>query len=157
MQVGGSVWVLNFQFKKGDPCDKPEYCKKCHSSHRGPCNNNILSCKRCSKTGHRFEDCRSTEPMCYNCRHMGHISTQCPNPRIQPGVGGKKDDKPKVNARLFNMTVDEARRSDEVIFGTFLINSIRASVLFDPGASRSFVSLSFCAGLNFLQVLWIMQ
>ena len=79
---------------------------------------------------------------------MGHISTQCPNPRIQPGVGGKKDDKPKVNARLFNMTVDEARRSDEVIFGTFLINSIPASVLFDPGASRSFVSLSFCARLN---------
>ncbi|KAL4568881.1 hypothetical protein LXL04_024498 [Taraxacum kok-saghyz] len=128
----------NFQFKKGDSRDKPEYCKKCHSSHRGPCNSSTLSCKRCGKIGHRFEDCRSTKPMCYNCRQMGHISTQCPNSKIQPGVGGKKDDKPKVSARLFNMTVDEARHSDEVIFGTFLINSIPASVLFDPGASRSF-------------------
>ena len=58
----------NFQYKRGDRRDKPQYCKKCHSSHRGPCSNNTLSCKRCGKTGHRFEDCRSAELMCYNCK-----------------------------------------------------------------------------------------
>ncbi|KAL4592758.1 hypothetical protein LXL04_005762 [Taraxacum kok-saghyz] len=53
--------------KQGDRDDKPVYCKKCHSSHKGQCNSNTLSCKRCGKIGHRFEDCKSTEPMCCNC------------------------------------------------------------------------------------------
>lgn len=43
------------------------------------------------------------------------------------------------------MTAVEARDSDEVIFGTFLINSLPASVLFDSGASCSFVSTTFYA------------
>ncbi|KAL4579672.1 hypothetical protein LXL04_015828 [Taraxacum kok-saghyz] len=74
--------------------DKPVYCKKCHSSHTG-------------KIGHRFEDCKSTEPMCYNCREMGHISTRCPNPKVQAGAGGRKDEVRKVEARLFNMTAED--------------------------------------------------
>ncbi|XP_023746169.1 uncharacterized protein LOC111894316 [Lactuca sativa] len=90
--------------KKGD---KPEYCKKCHSSHRGPCNGSTMSCRRCGKMGHRHEDCKSTELMCYNCRQMGHISAQCPNPKVEMGVGGKKDEAPKVKARAFNMTTGE--------------------------------------------------
>ena len=93
--------------KQGDRDDKPVYCKKCHSSHKGQCNSNTLSCKRCGKIGHRFEDCKSTEPMCYNFREMGHISTRSPNPKVQAGAGGRKDEVRKVEARLFNMTAEE--------------------------------------------------
>nr|KAJ0204814.1 hypothetical protein LSAT_V11C500260300 [Lactuca sativa] len=102
--------------------DKPEYCKKCHSSHRGPCNSSTVSCIRCGKMGHRHEDCKSTELMCYNCRQMGHISAQCPNPKVEMDVGGKKDEASKVKARAFNMT------TDEVTFRTFLVNYIHAYV-----------------------------
>ena len=93
--------------KQVDRDDKPVYCKKCHSSHKGQCNSNTLSCKRCGKIGHRFEDCKSTEPMCYNCREMGHISTRCPNPKVQAGAGGRKDEVRKVEARLFKMTAED--------------------------------------------------
>ncbi|XP_023762365.1 uncharacterized protein LOC111910778 [Lactuca sativa] len=136
----GSSKKQNFQ-KKGK---KSTYCKKYQSSHGVPCSSSTMRCKCCGKTGHWFEECKSAEPICYNCRQIGHISTQCPNPRVQIGSGVKKDDAPKVKARAFNMTAAEARQHDEVIFGTFLVNYVPATILFDGGTSRSFVSLPFC-------------
>ncbi|CAI9267853.1 unnamed protein product [Lactuca saligna] len=103
----GSSEKQKFQ-KKGE---KSTFCKKCHSSHGGPCSSSTKSCKRCGKVGHRYEDCKSVEPMCYNCHQMGHISMQCTNPKVQMGASEKKDEAPKVKARAFNMT------TDEVIFG----------------------------------------
>lgn len=41
------------------------------------------------------------------------------------------------------MTIADAKEEDEVISGIFSINSIPASVLFDSGASRLFVSSTF--------------
>lgn len=43
------------------------------------------------------------------------------------------------------MTAKVARRDDEVILGTFLVNGCPAMILFDAGASKSFVSPIFCA------------
>lgn len=43
------------------------------------------------------------------------------------------------------MIVEEARDDDEVNFGTFLANYFHAVVIFDVGASRSFVSPTFNA------------
>ncbi|KAL4586546.1 hypothetical protein LXL04_011182 [Taraxacum kok-saghyz] len=63
--------------------DRPSYCSKCHSSHRGPCSERTKSCTRCGRLGHRREDCKSAELVCYNCHQMGHISAQCPNPKTQ--------------------------------------------------------------------------
>lgn len=83
-----------------------------------------MSCRRCGKTGHRHEDCKSTELMCYKYRHMGHISDHCLNHKVQMGTSRKKDEVSKEKPRAFNMT------TDEVIFRTLLINSIHAYVLF---------------------------
>lgn len=43
------------------------------------------------------------------------------------------------------MTTSEAIRDDEVILGTFTVNDFPTVVLFDVGASRSFVYPKFCA------------
>lgn len=43
------------------------------------------------------------------------------------------------------MTVEEARRDDEVILGTFSLNDRLDRVLFDDGACKCFVSPMFCA------------
>lgn len=43
------------------------------------------------------------------------------------------------------MTTSEAIRDDEVILGTFMVNDFPTVVLFDVGASRSFVYPKFCA------------
>jgi len=44
---------------------------------------------------------------------------------------------------VFEIGVDEARQNPNVVTGTFLLNNHYASVLFDSGADRSFVSLKF--------------
>ncbi|TLX69787.1 hypothetical protein E9993_22755 [Labilibacter sediminis] len=132
--------------KKGGSKDKGDFCRKCYSTHKGPCTSATLSCRKCGKTGHKFEDCKSTELICYNCRQMGHISSKCPNPKVE--LGGKKDDVPKAKVRAFQMKIEEAKKDDEVILGTFLVNSMPAFVLFDSGANKSFVSYAFCARFN---------
>ncbi|MGS7221161.1 retroviral-like aspartic protease family protein, partial [Micrococcus luteus] len=60
----------------------------------------------------------------------------------------KGKDKSKATARAFTMTRKEARKEPEVDSGTFFVNNICASVLFDSGASRSFISTLFYTALK---------
>lgn len=48
-------------------------------------------------------------------------------------------------ARAFHMTAEDAKSDDEVILGTVLVIDFPVIVLFDAGASISFVSRMFCA------------
>ena len=46
------------------------------------------------------------------------------------------------------MTMEEAKETEDVVAGTILVDSHLAHVLFDSGASYSFVSLEFCKKLD---------
>ena len=81
---------------------------------------------------------------CFNCKGAGHISANCPT----RGVEGRKEERPKVKARAFGMNAEEARDNNEVVTGTFLINSKPATVLFDSGANKSFISQIIAAKLD---------
>ncbi|TLX68551.1 hypothetical protein E9993_23220, partial [Labilibacter sediminis] len=50
---------------------------------------------------------------------------------------------PRAMGRAFQITPEEAREDPKVVSGTFLVNSRPAHVLFDSGASDSFVSTRF--------------
>jgi hypothetical protein len=50
----------------------------------------------------------------------------------------------KVN----HMTSDEAQQTQDVVLGMFLASSHPATILFDSGASHSFITLSFVAKHN---------
>jgi hypothetical protein len=50
----------------------------------------------------------------------------------------------KVN----HMTSDEARQAQDVVLGMFLVTSHLATILFDYGASHSFIASSFVAKHN---------
>jgi hypothetical protein len=52
----------------------------------------------------------------------------------------------KVN----HMTSDEAQQAQDVVLGMFLTSSHPATILFDSGASHSFISSSFVARHNLL-------
>jgi Zinc knuckle./Retroviral aspartyl protease. len=72
---------------------------------------------------------------CFNCGELGHFADKCPKPRR----AGPRF----IQARVNHASAEEAQAAPEVVLGTFPVNSIPATVLFDSGATHSFFSKKF--------------
>ncbi|XP_073318139.1 uncharacterized protein [Primulina huaijiensis] len=97
-------------------------------------------------------ECRRSSGACFSCGKMDHRIAQCPflDPRNGP-EGGTTPNKPKenkLNARVYALTQEDADNSNDVVAGTILINNIPAYVLFDCGATHSFMSKRFAKKLG---------
>ncbi|KAI3762531.1 hypothetical protein L1987_52961 [Smallanthus sonchifolius] len=134
-------------------------CATCNYHHLQniPCR----ICTHCGKYGHTVNVCRAkalagqvnppnrTNPQvanqgvpaiangraCYECGNLNHFRDQCP--RLINARQGE------ARGRAFNINTNEAQANNDVVNGTFLVNSQYASILFDTGADKSFVSLKF--------------
>ncbi|GJT58409.1 putative reverse transcriptase domain-containing protein [Tanacetum coccineum] len=113
-------------------------------------------CNNCKRAGHLACDYRSPTtaannqraPManqrvvtCFECEVQGNYKKDCPklknnNRGNQVGNGG-------ATARAYVVGNAEKNPDANVITGTFLLNNRYASILFDTGADRSFVSTTF--------------
>ncbi|KAJ9561835.1 hypothetical protein OSB04_006995 [Centaurea solstitialis] len=111
---------------------------------------------RCSMYGkHHMGECRFGTGTCYKCRKPGHTSRECktttnlaaPVKVVEAGAS-KKPEVLKGRARVYQLMAEEAKEEPDVVIGTFSVNSLPTLVLFDSGASKSFVSLSFCKGFT---------
>ena len=81
---------------------------------------------------------------CFNCGKHGHFAGKCPKlNRTGPRF---------IQARANHVSAEEAQAAPEVVLGTFPVNSYPATVLFDSGASHSFISKRF-AGTHGLSVV----
>ncbi|GJU00948.1 reverse transcriptase domain-containing protein [Tanacetum coccineum] len=99
-------------------------CSKCNYHHDGPC---APKCHKCNKVGHFARDCRST--------------ANANNANYQKGngsVGGGN-----APAKVYAVGHVGTNPDSNVMTGTFLLKNRYASVLFDTGADRSFVSTAF--------------
>ncbi|KAI3510702.1 hypothetical protein L1887_17835 [Cichorium endivia] len=123
-------------------------CNKCNLHHVGFCKN--YYCNRCNMKGHTEQYCRrpphvnpgsgsGKDKTCYGCGEKGHIRRDCTKPRNQEGV---------TRGRAFVIGTNEARQEPGVVTGTFLINHLYATILFDSGSDMSYVSLKFKNLLN---------
>src|ERR1041384_5906928 len=95
--------------------------------------------------------------ICFGCGQKGHYSTECPNkknvaPRPNapaPARGNPGRNNAPCGASnaakgcLNHVQAEEAQEAAYVILGTFSVNLVPAQVLFDSGASHSFVTASF--------------
>ncbi|XP_074327993.1 uncharacterized protein LOC141665906 [Apium graveolens] len=54
-----------------------------------------------------------------------------------------------AQARTFNMNIKDAVQDSEAVAGTLFVNNVNAKVLFNSGATRSFISESFVGKLNY--------
>ncbi|GJX39010.1 reverse transcriptase domain-containing protein [Tanacetum coccineum] len=137
-------------------------CTKCHFHHNGPC---TQKCHKCNKVGHFARDCRSSgntnvantqkgngaNPKgngCFECGAPGHFKRDCPKLKNKDGGNG--------SAQGWVYAVGNAEKKgnasrdpdSNVVTGTFLLNKHYASILFDTGADRSFISTAFSSLIN---------
>nr|ABA97359.1 retrotransposon protein, putative, Ty3-gypsy subclass [Oryza sativa Japonica Group] len=82
--------------------------------------------------------------LCFNCNEPRHMVRMCPKPR--------RARLKFVQARVNHASAEEAQSAPEVILGTFPVNSTPAVILFDSGATHSFISKRF-AGAHGLSLV----
>jgi hypothetical protein len=75
---------------------------------------------------------------CYKCHKTGHYANDCPQ---------KKDEGNKPNpfqkGQVNHINVEEIYDEPDTVYGMFLLNKFSTLVLFDTGASHSFISRAF--------------
>nr|GEW46820.1 hypothetical protein [Tanacetum cinerariifolium]GEX29234.1 hypothetical protein [Tanacetum cinerariifolium] len=139
-------------------------CTKCHFHHNGPC---TQKCHKCNKVGLFACDCRSSgnanvanaqrnngaNPKGngrFECGATWHFKRDCPNLKNKDGK--------KVNAPRWVYVVGNAEKrgnasrdpDSNVVMGTFLLNNRYASILFDTGVDRSFISTTFSSLIDII-------
>ncbi|GKB45696.1 putative reverse transcriptase domain-containing protein [Tanacetum coccineum] len=126
--------------KKGNVGSLPYY-NKCKLHHAGPC---TVRCGNCI--------------VCYECGRPRHFRKDCPKLRNQNRgnkTGNKNGNKTgnqtrgnEATSRAYAIGGGGANPESNVVTGTFLLNNCYASMLFNSGADRSFVSSTFSALLD---------
>ncbi|GJX85667.1 putative reverse transcriptase domain-containing protein [Tanacetum coccineum] len=109
-------------------------CNKCHLHHNGPCTQ-VPTSQQNRHFARRLQD-------------TGHFKRDCPKLKNKNGGNG--------NAQGWVYAVGNAEKRGNapgnpdanVVTGTFLLNNHYASILFDTGADRSFISTAFSSLIN---------
>jgi hypothetical protein len=108
------------------------------------------------------QDPQQAHRRCYNCGEKGHYANRCPNSRTranQPAIATPAPTRgvnyvpiaAKQNytgGRVNHVVVEEAQEAPNVIIGMFLVNDTSAVVLFDSGASHSFIYVAYVGKHN---------
>ncbi|GJU38654.1 putative reverse transcriptase domain-containing protein [Tanacetum coccineum] len=95
----------------------------------------------CSKLNQRV-------PTCFECGRKGHYRNECPKLKNQTrgNKAGKKTD--EARGKAYVLGGGDANPDSNVVTSTFLLNNHYASMLFDSGTDRSFMSTTFSTLLD---------
>jgi hypothetical protein len=101
--------------------------------------------------------------LCYSCGQTGHYANRYPmkqanrtpapgtNPNLNRNANYSATTPARQNqvrAHVNHVAVEDAQAAPDIIIGMFLVNDNNVIVLFDSGASHSFVAASFVQQYN---------
>nr|GEX16612.1 hypothetical protein [Tanacetum cinerariifolium] len=110
---------------------------------------------RCSEKGHYKNKCLNNGNQGHSNQIRGNQHQPHNNPRQNQGnhrgnnqASTSNQGGSKTAGRIYHLCVEAVVQDNNVVNGTFLINNVYASVLFDTSADRSFVSSTFSKYIN---------
>ncbi|GJU08928.1 putative reverse transcriptase domain-containing protein [Tanacetum coccineum] len=87
-------------------------------------------------------------PTCFECGVRGHFKTDCPKLKNNNNNRGNQVRNANTPAKVYVVGHAGTNPDSNVVTGTFLLNNRYASILFDTGADRSFVSTAFSSQID---------
>ncbi|GJT12695.1 putative reverse transcriptase domain-containing protein [Tanacetum coccineum] len=125
--------------------------------HEGTC---TMRCRNCKRVGYMTRDCTTAvgpntqralvrnQPgfVCYEYGRPRHYRKDCPKLRNHNRTNKTRSN--EATTKAYAIGRGGANLDSNVVAGTFLLNNCYASMLFDSGADRSFVSSTFSALLD---------
>ncbi|GKA57456.1 putative reverse transcriptase domain-containing protein [Tanacetum coccineum] len=137
-------------------------CNKCKLHHEGPC---TVRCGKCNKVGHLTRDCKVTNSTtsthrgqvvnqrvltCFECGRQRYFRSDCRKLKDQNrgNKAGNKNGVGEARGKAYVLDGGDANPNSNVVKGTFILNNHYASMIFDSGADRSFVSTTFSTLLD---------
>ncbi|XP_021986290.1 cold shock protein 1-like [Helianthus annuus] len=149
---------------QGSYAGKLPKCSKCNYHHRGQCTRICHRCNKAGHQARdcrasfpnpqqpsqqqgrqQLQQNQGIRKGCFQCGAEGHIKRDCP--QLNQNAGGNNNGNNNnagnnngnnggngARGRVFTIGAGEARNDGNVVTGTFSVNGIFASILFDSGA-----------------------